>query len=166
MVGLIDHLVYDFTGLVHLIAAIIALIAGTLQLVMTKGTLLHKKIGLVYVAGMSVLLITAFMIYRLFGGFGIFHIFAIISAVTLLGGLMPVLLKKPDNWLELHFSFMYWSVMGLYMAFAAEVLTRVPETPFFGMVGLPTGAIGLGAGIYFYNHNEKWSEEFKTKVKE
>ena len=36
----------------------------------------------------------------------------------------------------MHFSFMYWSVRGLYAAFAAEVLTRIPEANFFGMVGI------------------------------
>lgn len=61
----------------------------------------------------------------------------------------------------MHFSFMYWSVMGLYMAFAAEVLTRVPKTPFFRMVGLATGTIGFGAGWYFYSHKEKWVKEFE-----
>lgn len=159
MIEIIDHLVHDFTGLVHLFAATIGLITGTLQLVMTKGTSIHRKIGFVYVASISVLLITAFLIYRLFGRFGIFHIFAVISAVTLICGFVPVLIKMPeDSWLELHFSFMYWSVMGLYMAFVAEVLTRVPETPFFGMVGLATGVIGLGAGFYFYTNKERWAE--------
>mgnify|MGYP006270489875 CR=1 FL=1 len=31
---------------------------------------------------------------------------------------------------------MYWSVVGLYAAFAAEILTRIPDTPFLNMVGL------------------------------
>jgi hypothetical protein len=45
---------------------------------------------------------------------------------------------------------MYWSVIGLYAAFVAEILTRVPETPFFGMVGLATFlVIGLGYVIWF-----------------
>ena len=159
MVELIDHLVYDTIGLIHLIAAIIALITGTLQLIMTKGTSIHKKIGTIYAISMSVLLITAFMIYRLFGGFGLFHVAAVISSITLVGGMVPILLRKPEgSWLSLHFSFMYWSVMGLYMAFAAEVLTRIPDTPFFGIVGLATGAIGLAGGIYFYSHEDKWDE--------
>ena len=29
-----------------------------------------------------------------------------------------------------HFTFMYFSVIGLYAAFASEILTRIPE-PFF-----------------------------------
>lgn len=166
MIELINHLVYDLTGLVHLISAVIALVTGTLQLIMTKGTSIHKKIGLAYAASMTVLLITAFMIYRLFGGWGLFHWAAVVSSVTLAGGIIPVILKKPANWLEFHFSFMYWSVMGLYMAFAAEVLTRVPETPFFGMVGLATGLIGFLGGWYFYSHKEVWKKEFDINTSE
>ncbi len=159
MVELIDHLVYDFTGLAHLIAAIIALITGTLQLIMTKGTSIHKTIGFIYTASITVLLLTAFMIYRLFGGWGLFHWLAVVSSVTLDAGIIPAILKKPETiWLSLHFSFMYWSVLGLYMAFAAEVLTRVPETPFFGMVGLAAGAIGLIGGVYFYYKEEQWED--------
>lgn len=158
---MINNLVYDFTGLIHLISSVLALITGTLILTLKKGTNLHKRTGYIYACCMVVLLITAFMIYRLFRGFGIFHIAAVISSVTLAGGMVPVLLRKPkNNWLPLHFSFMYWSVIGLYMAFAAEVLTRIPETPFFSMVGLATGAIGFGGGFYFYLHKEKWEKQF------
>lgn len=162
MIELIDHLVYDKIGLIHLITSVIALITGTANLVMEKGTSIHKKIGTIYAISMLILLITAFMIYRLFGGWGLFHWAAVASSVTLAGGMIPILLRKPkDSWLEMHFSFMYWSVMGLYMAFAAEVLTRIPKTPFFGMVGLATGAIGFGGGFYFYSHKEKWAKEFE-----
>ncbi len=157
------NLVFDNTGFIHLIASIVALVCGTFVIFIPKGTSIHKKIGYVYAISMLVLLVTAFMIYRLFGGFGIFHIAAVISSVTLAGGMIPVLLRKPkDNWLSLHFSFMYWSVMGLYMAFAAEALTRIPETPFFGMVGIATGAIGFSASFYFRAKKEKWEKQFEN----
>lgn len=161
---MLEHLVYDKVGLIHLLASMAALISGTVQLIMAKGTMVHKRVGFIYTASMSILLITAFMIYRLFGGFGIFHVAAIISSVTLAGGMVPVLFRKPDNWLTLHFAFMYWSVMGLYMAFAAEVLTRVPETPFLGMVSLATGGIGLFAGIYFHLHKAQWAAELELNT--
>lgn len=153
-----DYFVYSPTGLVHLIAATIALITGTLVLTKKKGTTKHKKIGYVYTISMLIVNITAFMIYRLFGGFGIFHIAALISLITLIGGMIPVLLRKPESWLTLHYSFMYWSVMGLYAAFVSEVLTRVPETPFFGMVGLATGVIMFAAGGYFYFGKHRWEQ--------
>ncbi|HEX6981280.1 MAG TPA: DUF2306 domain-containing protein [Balneolaceae bacterium] len=155
-----ETLVYDTAGLVHFIASIIALITGSLVLGMKKGTWVHRKVGYIYASSMLVLLITAFMIYQLFGGFGIFHIAAVVSLVTLIGGMVPVILRKPEGWLTLHFSFMYWSVLGLYAAFVSEVLTRIPETPFFNMVGLATGIIMFFGGAYFYLQKHKWEKQF------
>jgi uncharacterized membrane protein len=146
-------------GTIHLLSSVISLAAGTVVLILQKGTVLHRKIGYVYATGMLVVNGTALVIYRLFDGFGIFHYAALLSLLTLVGGMVPVLLRKPENsWLNIHFSFMYWSVMGLYAAFASEVLTRVPETPFFGMVGIATGIIMTAAGVYFYYGKHRWEE--------
>jgi hypothetical protein len=155
-----DNLVHDWTGAIHLISSIIALITGTLILVMTKGTKIHKKTGYIYAMAMLVLVTTSFMIYRLFNGWGIFHWAALVSAITLAGGMIPAILKKPDSWAPLHFSFMYWSVMGLYAAFAAEVLVRLPQSPFFGMVGTVTGIVMLLGGSGFYYRKEYWQDQF------
>lgn len=149
--------VYSWIGLIHLAASVLALIFGTWILLTAKGTPIHRKIGYLYAFSMSVLIITAFMIYRLFGGFGIFHIAATVSTITLIGGMLPVLLRKPkNNWLGFHFSFMYWSVMGLYAAFVAEVLVRIPQTPFFRMVGIGTAAVMILAYLFFFIYKKKW----------
>ena len=58
-----------------------------------------------------------------FGGFSIFHFFAIISLLSIFGGMLPTI-KKRQNWFGYHFYFMNWSVVGLYCAFWAEVGTR------------------------------------------
>ena len=152
-----DNLVHSWIGAIHLVASILALITGTLVLAMRKGTEIHRKIGYCYATAMIVVVTTAFMIYRLFDGFGIFHIAAIVSGVTLAGGMIPAILKKPDSWLPLHFSFMYWSVMGLYAAFVAEVLVRLPQSPFFGMVGIGTGTVMLLGGGFFYWKKDHWA---------
>lgn len=99
---------------------------------------------------MAVVCITSFMIYRLFGGFGIFHIAALVSIITLLGVMIPAFLRKPDGWVILHFSFIYWSVLGLYVAFLSEIVTRVPDTPFLGMLGIGTCIIMAVGGPCFY----------------
>ena len=107
---------------------------------------------------MAVLIVTAFLIYRLFGTFGLFHIAAVVSAVTLVAGMVPVVTRWPrNNWLGYHFSFMYWSVLGLYAAFVAETLTRIPRTPFFQMVGVATGSVMLVGYIAFFFYKKKWS---------
>lgn len=158
-------IVYSITGLIHLIAAIFALMTGTAILLMQKGSDWHIKIGYTYVISMLIVNITAFMIYRLFGGFGLFHIAALVSLITVLGGIVPAVLRKPkDDWVILHFSFMYWSVLGLYAAFASELLTRIPEVPFFGMVGYATGGIMFVGGVYFYWKKKQWAEEFSAET--
>ncbi len=159
-----EHLVGDSYGLVHLISSICALIAGTLVLIMRKGSKRHKQFGYVYVISMAILFVTAFMIYRLFKGWGIFHYATVFSLTTVLLGMIPIWTKKPANkWKSFHFRFMYWSVVGLYAAFAAEVLTRIPETPFFGMVGIATGIITIAGYLFFEKNKTKWVNIFKIK---
>jgi uncharacterized membrane protein len=160
-------LFHNWIGAVHLFASAIALASGTQVLWMKKGSQLHRQIGYVYCVSMLVVIGTAFGIYRLFGGFGVFHILAIVSFVTLLGGMVPVMLKKPHkSYVALHFSFMYWSVIGLYAAFVSEMLTRIPESPFFGMVGLATLAVMITAQIFFIRYKKKWLREFASPEKE
>lgn len=152
---------HDTIGGVHLITALLSFVLGTMVLVTKKGTGFHKKTGYAYVIAMLLVNITAFMIYRLFGGFGLFHIAAIVSLASIILGMIPILRKKKKkDWRVHHFSWMYWSVIGLYAAFASEVLTRVPETPFFAMVGVATGVIMLGGSIIFRKNKDKWAKAF------
>lgn len=60
-------------GTLHLIVSIIALVASALVLAGKKESVGHKRTGYVYVAAMTVLLVTSFMIYRLHGSFGVLH---------------------------------------------------------------------------------------------
>jgi len=154
---------FDSIGLIHLLASILSLIAGTAILLMRKGTQRHRQIGYVYAFGMSIVILTAFMIYRLFGGFGPFHIAAIVSFVTLVLGMLPILYRW-NNWQYMHLSFMYWSVMGLYAAFASETLVRLPAAPFWGTVGIATTAIMVIGGIVFGMNKERWRTIFDNEL--
>jgi len=158
------------TGHIHFIASITALLSGTFVLSVKKGTQNHIRAGYLYTASMVIVLITAFMIYRLFGGWGMFHWAAVISTATLAAGMIPIWIKKPAQlYISLHFSFMYWSIMGLYGAFFAETFVRlpslvvidgVPNSAFYNMVGISvffTMAIG---GWFFYRNLPKWKMEF------
>ncbi|WP_144802555.1 hypothetical protein [Maribacter sp. MAR_2009_72] len=101
------------------------------------------------------------MIYRLFNAWGIFHYATLFSLLTILLGMIPIWTKKPTNtWKFRHFSFMYWSVIGLYSAFGAEILTRIPKASFFGMVGLATVLILLVGAILFRKNKTKWIKVF------
>lgn len=132
----------------------------------------RRRIGYAYAVSMLLLLVTAFMIYRLFGRFGVFHIAAIVSTVTLLGGMIPVVRRKPVNsWLNLHFSFMYWSVFGLYAAFVAETAVRLPirtmfssGQTFFTTVIVSTLTTMLVGQIIFFENKKKWQRIFAAPV--
>lgn len=115
---------YSFSaiGWFHLACAVIAMITGIVVILNKKGTTFHKRLGYVYVIAMLLLNVTSFFIVN-FNGFSIFHFFAIVSLVTIFGG-MYAAIKRHKNWLESHYYFMAWSVVGLYCAFWAEVGTR------------------------------------------
>lgn len=168
-----ENFITSNTGLIHFIASIFALLFGTLILVLPKGTFKHKIIGRLYSLTMLIVLITAFMTYKLFGRWGIFHWAAIISSLTLIAGLFPVFTKRPkNNYVSLHFSFMYWSVMGVYGAFVTETLVRmpkvviesgIPNSVFYNMTGIGT-AVVMGLGAYFFiKLKPKWDIQFGLK---
>ncbi|MEM6342987.1 MAG: DUF2306 domain-containing protein [Bacteroidota bacterium] len=159
----LDNLISGNIGLIHLVFSIVALVTGSLVLATRKATVLHKKIGYAYAAAMLGVNLTAFMIYRLFGSFGIFHWMAILSLLTLISGMLPMIFKKPKSYISLHYNFMFWSVIGLYGAFTAETLVRfpdvviesgVPNAVFYNMTGIAV-AITMGAGAFFAIRNQK-----------
>jgi uncharacterized membrane protein len=157
--------VVSWVGWLHLIASVLALVFGTWVLITSKGTRAHRRIGYLYTVSMILLIATAFLIYRLFGRFGVFHAAALVSAATLTCGMLPAVLRKPKNWLDLHFSFMYWSVFGLYAAFVAEVAVRLPVKTmftsarmFFTTVIVSTLATMLVGQITFFMYKKRWQK--------
>lgn len=159
-----NNIIHDSLGAFHVIVAVLALISGTMVLLMKKGSKLHKQIGYFYAFNMLLVNLTAFGIYRLWGGFGLFHIAAIIGLLTLSAGMLPIMLRKPKRgYMGLHFSFMYWSVIGLYAAFVSETLTRIPETPFYSMLGISTFAVMIIASWAFRRNQKKWDQQFNRK---
>jgi uncharacterized membrane protein len=159
-------LYHDYTGLIHVVAALFAMFFGTLVLSLRKGTRRHKAFGYAYSICMLIMLVTSFMIYQLFGTWGIFHWSATVSSIVLICGLFPMFSKWPRNsYLAVHFSFMYWSVIGLYSAFVSETLVRIPDVViendipnevFYKMTGLGVAiVVGIGS-IYFIKNLKRW----------
>lgn len=166
------EIVYDNTGLFHFISSLLSLVFGTWVLVTTKGSKRHKLLGDGYGISMLVLLVTSFLLYHLFNKFGIFHWLAVVSSITLLGGFIPVLKKKPATYISMHFNFMYWSVFGLYGAFVAEVMIIIPtyvidggrpNAVFYNMVGVAV-FITMGLGYYFFYKYKKGWERFDKSM--
>jgi len=159
-----NSLIHSPTGLIHLIVSMISLLCGTLVLVLAKGTRIHKSSGYIYLICMLIVNGTAFGLYHLYGRFGPFHIAALVSLVTLLAGMIPVLLRT-KSWLNYHLAFMYYSVMGLYAAFASEVIVRIPGIAFGPAVGIATSVVMITAMIFFQKQSKKWlNQNFPTSV--
>jgi uncharacterized membrane protein len=135
---MLNNIVHSGIGLFHTITAIMAMVLGLVVVFRKKGTLSHKRLGYAYVIAMILLNGTAFFIVN-FGGFSIFHAFAIISLLTVLAGVIPAI-RKSKNWYVKHYYFMSWSVVGLYCAFWSEVGTRFVGNmkQFWWMVALAT----------------------------
>lgn len=122
-------------GPIHVAFAIAALVIGLAVLLQPKGTGTHRLLGRGYAISMLGLNVTAFMLYRLFGYFGPFHVAALISLFTVIAGFVPARWRRPrGRWVEYHAYWMSWSYVGLLAAAASEATTRIPESPFWWMV--------------------------------
>lgn len=135
-------------GWIHTGSSVLALLFGLVVLMQPKGTRAHRQLGWAYVASMSGLIVTAFMIYDLFGGFGPFHFAALVALITLVGGMLPAYRRRPrQRWVERHYYGMTWSYVGLLAAAAAETLSRLPDVVFWwGVIGASL-IVALGGGI-------------------
>jgi uncharacterized membrane protein len=152
-------IIHSPVGWLHFLAALVALLSGSVILLRPKGGLFHRRCGYVYAASMLLVNATAFLIYRLFGGFGPFHFAALVSLFSLVQGLLPAW-RRPSGWLLRHYYHMSWSVLGLYAAFIAETGVRlVPRGGFwfvvFGSLGL---VMFLGSRLIRQNARH-WSAE-------
>src|SRR5687767_3487001 len=123
-------------GWTHTIAALAALVAGAAVLLTRKGTRRHRQLGWAYVVSMLLLNGTALLIYRLTGRFGLFHVGAIFSLVTVVAGTAAALgarrararrnVVQRARALERHYAWMTWSYVGLAAAAVSEIATRMP----------------------------------------
>ncbi|GAB4494678.1 MAG: hypothetical protein OHK0019_21710 [Saprospiraceae bacterium] len=155
------HFVNSSLGWFHLLTAFAAMCLGAFVLAAPKGTRRHKRVGYAYVFSMLLVCGSALGIYRLTGAFGIFHVTAIVGLLTIAGGMVPMFLKNIDRkYKATHVWFMYYSVLGLYAAFASELSVRIPEKPFYTMVGIATGTIFLVGTIFILRKEKVWTKHF------
>lgn len=112
-------------GALHTVFSFVAVAAGAAVMMIPKGTRWHRTVGHLYVTTMLGVLLTAFTLFGLLGGFSPFHFAAIVGLATLAAGLGTVLMRRPrKNWIGAHAAWMSWSYIGLLAAFVAESLTR------------------------------------------
>ncbi len=134
-------------GTAHVVFALFAIASGAWVLMRRKGDAAHRGRGWVYVGSMVGLNVTALLVYDLTGSFGPFHVMAIASLVGVLIGVAYVRRRPPSRWRYLHATWMSWSYVGLLAAAAAEVATRLPESPFWWTVLVASGAVMAVGGL-------------------
>jgi uncharacterized membrane protein len=122
-------------GWFHMMAALLSL-----------GTRSHRRLGWLYVGSMLALNGSALLIYRLFGGFGPFHVAALFSLATVVAGVVSAVRRRPE-WVRRHYAWMTWSYVGLCAAAVSEVGTRTPIFPFWWAVLVGTAAVLGGGGV-------------------
>ncbi len=117
----------DALGHLHMYTAIAALAVGAVVLMLRKGDIMHRLLGLFYVFAMLATNATALVMYEFTGGPNFFHIAAAVSLVTSAGALIAIVIyagTRAPKALETHIELMCWSYFGLVLAAIAEVFTR------------------------------------------
>ena len=113
-------------GVLHTACGVLALLLGARVLLWAKGTPAHVRVGRAYALSMLGLNLSALGIYHLTGRFNLFHLFALISLVTLTIGLAQVVnRRRRPKWLWRHYQYMAWSYVGLLAATSNEAFVRV-----------------------------------------
>jgi uncharacterized membrane protein len=116
---------YGPLGWIHIGSALVALVLGGFIVLSRKGTRIHQRVGLTYMAAMLLLNLSALSIYDMTGHFGPFHAGAVFSLFCVVMGVSAPILRKGD-WLNRHYRWMGWSYFGLLAAGFAEAVVRVP----------------------------------------
>jgi len=155
--------IHSITGLIHTILALAAMVLGTVVLLRPKATKSHKVMGYVYCLFMLMVNGSALMIYN-FGRPNLFHFFAIVSLSTLSFGLWQAYTKRGKHWLERHYYFMSWSVIGLYCAFWAETGTRTLQMEHFWWTVMLISTATAVVGAYLIERYKSNFIKIHTKV--
>lgn len=148
------HITDSYLGLFHTVTAVLAMLFGTAVFLNKKGTRLHKQLGRIYGVNMLLLNLSAFTLYN-FGGFSLFHAFALVSLATLTLGMWPVLTRRKKGWQVRHYYFMSWSVVGLYCAFWSELGVRLFDVHYFWWVVMSASVATAAVGGFVINRQAK-----------
>jgi uncharacterized membrane protein len=158
---LLAGLVHSPLGTIHLVSSLLSMVAGGIILILPKGNRRHKQIGYFYLCSMIIVNISAMGIYHMTGAFGLFHVAAIVGFLAMAGGMIPLFLPNVDRRTKvMHLWFMYYSVLGLYAAFFAEISVRIPGVPFYPMVGVATVVVCGGGTLIILRKRRVWEKHF------
>ena len=111
----------------HLVAAVSALLVGSVVLLLPKGTPTHRRIATFYVLALVLVNVAALSLHRE-NAFGVFHALAVASLVTIAVGLSPLLLgKSSPRVIATHGYCMTWSYAGLVAAGCGQLTVTVRQ---------------------------------------
>jgi uncharacterized membrane protein len=139
-------------GWVHVGLAFLALGLGATAFIVRQGTQRHRQLGYAFLTAMLGLNGSAFLMHRFNGGWGPFHLFAVISLVSLSLAVAPMV-KRRKGWLIQHYYWTCWSYVGLVAALVVEIGVRLPgaaSSPavFTAVIGGGTAAVTITGGYF------------------
>jgi uncharacterized membrane protein len=136
---------------VHVVFAIVALTFGAAVACRPKGDKRHRALGYFYAISLLLVNVSALSVYEDSAGVGPFHVLAVVSLITLLGGFIPAFLRRPAPWwLDLHAYLMSWSYVGLVAAGVAQIATMSSSLPGWFTVGVPSVLVVLVGGAIIH----------------
>jgi hypothetical protein len=100
---------------------------------------------------MYMLVVTSFAIFEVFGGFGAFHVLALVSGGTLSFALyFPVFRRSHPDWMEHHYFWITYSYVGLLMATGSHLFKHFPNLHYGIRAGLFWGLpMAIGTTLIF-----------------
>jgi uncharacterized membrane protein len=135
----------------HVAAAISALVLGTVVVSTRKGTPRHRVMGSCYVIAILLTNIVALTVTRSTGGFGPFHVLALVSLCTVAAGIVPMwLFPRSAAVIAAHGITMGFSYVGLIAAGLSQAVAHlIPAQSGAGVVATSVVTFAAGAALIF-----------------
>jgi uncharacterized membrane protein len=134
----------------HVVAAFSALLVGAAVLLVAKGTSTHRVIGGLYVLALVLVNVAALSLHRE-NTFGVFHVLAVASLVTIAVGLSPLLLgKRSPPRVATHAYCMTWSYAGLVAAGCGQLAAALGPGDGSWVVPVVIGTVLSISGVVIF----------------
>ncbi len=126
--GVASHVDWDdVAATCHVVAATSALLIGAVVVFRRKGTQSHRLVGGAYVVTLVLVDITALLVHHE-ATFGVFHVLAIVSLITVAVGVVPLLLgRRSPEVFAMHAYCMVWTYAGLVAAGCGQLAASAAE---------------------------------------
>lgn len=132
---------------IHAGAALLAVLLGTVILLLRKGTRLHKGLGRIWIATMAVTALSSFLIseIKMFGPYSLIHALSVLTFISLAGG---VWYARTGNIVGHRSTMISLYVFALLLAGAFTLLPgRRMHAVIFADGGLTAGLVAAGVAI-------------------